>query len=263
MYKMIIADDEQMIREALCTMIDWDSLGVEVAGSCRNGLEVLDLVVDQSPDFILTDIKMPLLGGLELIEKIKQTDASVDFIILSGYKDFEYARQAMKYGVRHYLVKPLNENTLIAAVEELKSHARAERRYAAREAEDALPAERSELSTVEKIKKCVRANIANPQLSLKWIAQNALYMNADYLSRIFVGQTQERFSAFMNRVRMEKAKELLAVHGSGKIAWIAEQVGCGDNPRYFSQVFKKYEGVSPSEYLARREAQVQHGRTEK
>ena len=91
--------------------------------------------------------------------------------------------------------------------------------------------------------------LSNPNLSLKWIAENHLYMNVDYLSKQFVKQTGVKFSSYLASKRMEKAKELLLNGNNQKISEIAEQVGCGDNPQYFSQLFKKYAGMTPSAYL--------------
>lgn len=91
--------------------------------------------------------------------------------------------------------------------------------------------------------------LSNPNLSLKWIAENHLYMNVDYLSKQFVKQTGVKFSSYLASKRMEKAKELLLNGNNEKISEIAEQVGCGDNPQYFSQLFKKYAGMTPSAYL--------------
>jgi len=88
------------------------------------------------------------------------------------------------------------------------------------------------------------------RLSLKWLAENYLYMNVDYLSRQFINKTGEKFSSYLNRTRMEKAKKSLLQYDGNKIYMVAEKVGCGHNPRYFSQIFKKYTGMTPSQYVA-------------
>lgn len=117
--KLLIADDERIIRETISSLIDWKALGVELTGLCSNGLEAYDMILDESPDIVMTDIKMPGMSGLELIKKIAETRLDTQFIILSGYGEFEYAKEAMKYGVKHYILKPCNENQIsesIAAV---------------------------------------------------------------------------------------------------------------------------------------------------
>lgn len=121
MLKLIIADDERIIRESISRIIDWSSLGIELIGVCQDGAEAYDMILDESPDIVLTDIMMPGLSGLELIEKVSRTDLDTRFILLSGYGEFNYAQQAMKYGVRHYLLKPCNEEQITECIQEVIS----------------------------------------------------------------------------------------------------------------------------------------------
>ena len=113
MLRLMIVDDEQIIREALSQMIDYESLGYELIATAKNGMEAYDIICDEYPDVVITDIRMPILNGLDLIERSIKTDSKISFILLSGYNDFEYAKQAMKYGVRFYLLKPTDKNELI------------------------------------------------------------------------------------------------------------------------------------------------------
>lgn len=123
MIRLLIADDEKIIRETICNIIDWKSLNIEVVGICKNGLEAYDAILDEYPDIVLTDINMPKLSGLELIQKITQNHDNIQFIILSGYNDFSYAREAMKYGIKHYILKPCSEEEIIDAVKDsIKEH---------------------------------------------------------------------------------------------------------------------------------------------
>lgn len=109
MLRLMIVDDEQIIREALSQMIDFESLGYELIATAKNGMEAYDIICDEYPDVVITDIRMPILNGLDLIERSIKTDSKISFILLSGYNDFEYAKQAMKYGVRFYLLKPTDK----------------------------------------------------------------------------------------------------------------------------------------------------------
>ena len=118
MQKLIIADDERVIRETIYNLIDWESLDIEVIGLCKDGIEAYNMILDEAPDIVMTDIRMPGLSGLELVKRIAQTDQQLQFIILSGYEEFEYAREAMKYGVKHYLLKPCNESKLIESIQQ-------------------------------------------------------------------------------------------------------------------------------------------------
>lgn len=502
MLRLLIADDEKIIRETMCSIIDWKSLNIEVVGVCKNGLEAYDAILDEYPDIVLTDINMPKLSGLELIQKITQNRDNIQFIILSGYHDFSYAREAMRYGIKHYILKPCNEQEIIEAVQDaIKEHYRqlpsqnigqnplfsgeylqknlmynillqllssdlpteklpplyesyldfyhtpyhlcyvffleevfvsscisliqsffksygitasfayiyvkntlvfffAEppegasflpelgsfleekmpqspcsfleetydallplletlrrkvKRYEtiylysgthpiticnynyvfqktleisdclAKETEEtahknlleelkqlllsvkdldflrslvnslllramqtftSLPA--AELTNFMKFAASVSSNqeicdflfeklevlypapvisggnlkpfiqeildytnehIGDCNLTLKWIVENQLFMNVDYVSRQFVLQTGIKFSAYLNELRIKKAKQLLINCDAEKIYTIAEQVGCGNNPQYFSHLFKKYTKMTPKEYI--------------
>ena len=119
MLKLIIADDERIIRESISKMIDWNSLGIELIGLCSDGIEAYNMILDECPDIVLTDIRMPGLSGLELIEKISQTDLNIQFILLSGFGEFEYAKQAMRFRVHHYLLKPCNEDQIIESIQDV------------------------------------------------------------------------------------------------------------------------------------------------
>lgn len=120
MLKLLIADDERIIRETIYHLIDWEKYDIEVIGLCQNGIEAYDMILDESPDIVLTDIRMPGMGGLELIKKFSHTDLFIQFIILSGYGEFEYAKEAMKYGVKHYLLKPCNELQILECIKQCK-----------------------------------------------------------------------------------------------------------------------------------------------
>ncbi|MNM16223.1 putative response regulatory protein [compost metagenome] len=117
MYKVILADDEAIALEGLRTLTDWEELGFEICGACENGEEALKAVADCSPDLVITDIRMPGIDGLELIKRVRRLDIDQPiFIVLSGYGEFEYARTALRYGVRHYLLKPVLESEWDAAL---------------------------------------------------------------------------------------------------------------------------------------------------
>ena len=117
MLKIIIVDDERFTRETLAHIINWEEYHIKVIGLCKNGLEAYDMILDESPDIVLTDIKMPGLDGLELIAKVHETGIKTQFILLSGYGEFEYAKKAMSYGVKYYLLKPCNEEQILESVQ--------------------------------------------------------------------------------------------------------------------------------------------------
>ncbi len=500
MLKLIIADDERILRESISTLIDWNSLGIELIGLCSDGIEAYNMILDECPDIVLTDIRMPGLSGLELIERISQTDLNIQFILLSGFGEFEYAKQAMRFRVHHYLLKPCNEEQIIESMKEVIEdhyHQKAfqemenrqkllisnlhhnllsniihertflpdaagpswetyagfmdfyhtsyelcflyylEEKYLTQvlkriyaymrkqapgitvyslyvkntlilffesyqvsydqldsflrsispeESQDSLEYRRrpfanlsmlletviskikryaviyfmnglqpvpicnykcliaaieqqttlllqdsqekrkahlSEIRTIldsisnadfvhqvgsrmilrltaegslltpmeateflmrldqqtdleflrtmlfdkisslmenpsdntknystliENVLQYVEENLSNPNLTLKWIAENYLFMNVDYVSKRFIKETTQKFSNYLTTLRIQKAKQLLAEGHSEQIQWVAQQVGCGNNPQYFSQIFKKSTGLTPSAY---------------
>jgi len=499
MFKLIIADDERIIRETIANLIDWKEFGIEVIGLCKDGLETYDMIMDKSPDIALIDIKMPHLTGLEVIQKVYQNDISTHFILLSGYGEFDYAREVMRYGVKHYLLKPCNEeqikesirsvvadsyhtrafnnmqeqqrvvaashymsivtaiindavaaneseydnvlkhyecfldfkntdyelcylhfleeNNLADCLEKIYQQARVMapnipiyciyikntliiffmsyelsyenwdtfmkklhitsqsvemeyrresyvnltallkvvfekvRRYGTiycmnglraiptcnykglieqaekicyRLLEDencsketligellgifegiqnadflkqmiasllirvasntinaspikitefllilgekvntkeicAMAEEQIRLVVAEKEKseysgivgdiiRYVSYNLSQSNLTLKWLAENYLYMNVDYVGKKFIKETGNKFSAFLTEKRIEKAREILVTLECDNVNQVAEEVGCGNNPQYFSQIFKKYTGMTPYAY---------------
>lgn len=515
MYKVLLVDDERIIREGISKIIDWEGHGFCFMGAAENAIEAYDIILKEKPHIVITDIKMPVMSGLELIRKVKEVFEDVVFIVLSGYGEFELASQAMRYGVKYYLLKPCNENTIIEALNNAKAEViQREKRqqfiekniktmqkilplvreqfirdyvmskgYTVKELdyycnllsirqeepirmvifqvseeynfeivhalsnviEEVFNGEiyyktiiknqvlvlvrsmkdeallriiekvkntffeysstettvcysdsgcfkdipvmfrqlqecfkyslyfeegsiitpkdieflvgenKNEILTfdyeritlaiksgnteeveslinqffyelkksgcvfslvklycielymkiirgcahekmtgyiektidlqnmgtvneiqqfilntakelanenhmkvikrrsaiVDKLMKYVEANISNEDLSLKWIAKNVLYMNEVYLSKLFSKETGEKFSQYLTRVRIEKALELMKNSDCDKVYEIAQQVGLGKNPQYFSQIFKKYTGYTPTEYKER------------
>ncbi len=500
MLKLIIADDERAIRESIASRINWESLDIEVIGLCADGIEAYNMILDECPDIVMTDIRMPGLSGLDIIERVSETDMNIQFIILSGFGEFEYAKQAMKYKVHHYLLKPCNEEQIIESLRDvIKEHyhqvafqdySRQERvaeasfqhnliysiiqeylyrsdqfsdrdnglepysgfmdfyntdyqlcyfrdqetrplsgildqviaymrehapsvvihslyvkntlilffesyevdyeemdhfmkdiaeegsseynrvsfnclasllekligrikRYdkiyflngihavpignyeninqkldeittslinkevseeegleelktildgignedflkqlgenmiikLTNERSDISPVEvaeflmevnqktdiseiRSDLyekvcqilnsqakegqkysSLIDNVINYVKENLDNPNLTLKWITENYLFMNVDYVSKRFIKETGQKFSNYLTSQRIQKAKELLLEGNSDQIQWVAQQVGCGNNPQYFSQIFKKQTGMTPRAYI--------------
>lgn len=112
MYKVLLVDDERMILEGISRVMDWAAYGTELAGTARNGVEALDFIAERSPDIVVTDIRMPGLDGIELIAKVRELELPTRFIVLSGFGEFDYARSAMQYGVKHYLLKPSGEESI-------------------------------------------------------------------------------------------------------------------------------------------------------
>jgi len=117
--KVVVLDDEKRVCELVCALILWDELGLELAGTASDGEQGLKLIKNVNPDIVITDIKMPALDGLQLIEEAKDYNPDLQFIIISGYRQFDYAKKAIKFGVSDYLLKPINQGELTAALKKL------------------------------------------------------------------------------------------------------------------------------------------------
>lgn len=129
MLKILIVDDEFYFRQYLKTCIDWESLGCQIIGEASDGEEGLHLLKEQSPDVVLLDINMPIIDGLEFSKKVFEEKIETDIVILSGHSEFQYAQKAMKYGVKSYLLKPLDEEELCQTVQELGIHIQEQKQY--------------------------------------------------------------------------------------------------------------------------------------
>lgn len=117
MYKLLIVDDEEIEREGMARFIQWEQYGIEIAGTAWNGIEGLEKIRSLKPDIVMTDIKMPVMNGIELIKKAKSEFEDIEFIVLSGYGEYEFTSQAMQEGIRHYLLKPCDEEQIAKVIE--------------------------------------------------------------------------------------------------------------------------------------------------
>ncbi|MCA0757368.1 response regulator transcription factor [Paenibacillus sp. N4] len=121
MYKLLIIDDEPIIRLGLRTIVDWKAFGIRLGGEADNGIDGLRLCEELEPDIVIVDIKMPGMDGLKLIEEARKAGITCDFLVLSGFSEFAYAQKAMEFGVRSFLLKPINPKELEAKLGSLRT----------------------------------------------------------------------------------------------------------------------------------------------
>lgn len=131
MYKVLLADDEAIIREGLKCVVDWESFGFEIIGETSNGTDTLQFILDNEPDLVLLDIRMPKMLGLEVICKAREEGFTGKVIILSGYSDFKYAQEAIRYGIEYYLTKPIDEDELEQILEKINKDLASEKKQQA------------------------------------------------------------------------------------------------------------------------------------
>jgi two-component system response regulator YesN len=119
MYKVLLVDDERIILDGISRMVEWSSFDTELIGTARNGVEAFEFIKAQAPDIVVSDIRMPAMDGLELVAKVHDEFPHIRFVLLSGFSEFDYANRAMKFGVKHYLLKPTNEENIGEALSEI------------------------------------------------------------------------------------------------------------------------------------------------
>ena len=234
MKKIIIVEDEFRIRNGLSTLINKLDMGCKVIGEAENGFEGLKMISDMEPEVVITDIKMPKMDGLSMIRQAKEMGASCDFIILSGYAEFEYAQQGIQLGVMDYLLKPAS----VSDVKELLNKLNEEK-------EITQGLDRENCSDIVREMINVIEESYGMKLQLDVIAEK-FHMTPEYLGNLFAKETGITFSNYLRQVRMEKAKELLTGTDM-KIYEVACAVGYPDQ-KYFSKVFKEYVGVSAKQF---------------
>lgn len=239
MYRMIIVDDEAELREGISNYFPWGSLNICVAAIFENGKTALAYLKTHPVDIVLTDIRMPFMDGLELIEQAKRILPSTYYVILSGYREFEYAKTGMALGVKDYILKPTKYAQLYEVFSritaELDHQIQIERR------KEHLPD--AEQTIISSVKKYIRTHYA--QATLDGVAEY-VHLNPYYLSTFFKQQTGEKFSDYVQRVRMETAASLLEL-GAQTIKEISEAVGY-TNPNSFTRAFRQYYQCNPKDY---------------
>ncbi len=244
MYKVLIVDDEPVIAEGLKRIVDWEKYNCVVAGTASSGKEGLAMVEKCQPDILFTDIRMPGMDGLTMIAALRSEHKNLQVIILTGYRDFDYAREALNLGVFRYLVKPSKMKELDEAMESLS-----ERLSASPDTQQDTPEDDNATANNFIVKQAISyiEQHYKEKLSLTDVADK-VYVSHWHLSKL-LNSTGKSFSDVLNEVRIENAKELME-DSSLHIADISDRVGFADTA-HFSRVFKKYTGMSANEYRNR------------
>lgn len=256
MYTVVIIDDEPLIVEGMSRTMAWEKWNCQVAGTACDGEEGMELIREKRPDIVITDINMPKMDGLKMIAGLKSEFPDMQLIILTGYREFEYARQAIALGVSRFLLKPSKMNELEEAVETVTG--RLDQKGMPATAflpEDTQPDGKLPMQTEEENSEANSFIVKN---ALEYIRENSreklrladvadqVYVSQWHLSKLLNKHTGKTFSDILNGARMDRSKELL-MDPALRICDVAEQVGFQDLA-HFSRVFKKMEGMSAGEY---------------
>lgn len=232
---VVIVEDEFRIRRGLGNLINKVNMECKVVGEAENGYEGLKMIRDMECDIVITDIRMPKMDGLMMIEEAKKMGAECTFVLLSGYAEFEYARKGMRLGVKEYLLKPV----MIADVKELLS------RLCLPKEDKQLPDDNNRYSKVVEEMIHAMETSYGMHLGLDTFSEK-FRLTPEYLSNLFGKETGTTFSNYLKQIRLERAKDLI-IHSDLKIYEIACRVGYPDQ-KYFSRVFREYTGVSAKQF---------------
>ena len=236
--RVLLVDDEVMIREGFKQLFDWQAHDCEVVGEAGDGMEALTQIDTLRPDIVIMDINIPIMNGLKVIQLSRIKHPNTAFVIVSGYDDFSYCREALRLQITDYILKPVNYEEFGTCIDNLKISL-FERRVSS-----AAEPDKQEERAITGITRYLQEHLAE-EISLSVLAEQ-FHLNPQYISQLFKSEIGVNFLVYLTNIRMEKAKKLL-LSTALSIAEVAEQSGYGDY-RVFTKVFKKSEGITPSQY---------------
>lgn len=234
--KLLIADDEDTIRNGIAKYIQLHTDRFEKMYLASNGQEAVDIIFREKPDIMFLDVQMPLKNGIEVMQEAKRADILPYTLILSGYDEFKYCQQALRLGAKEYLLKPVRSSDILKVLNKV-----ADELFGAKEKKEP-EGDRNPL--VERAKEYVGEHYYE-NLALTDVADK-VGVTAGYLSTLFQKQMEKGFVDYLNEIRIDHACTYLRQNYL-KTYEIAYKVGFNDE-KYFSKVFKKITGQSPTEY---------------
>jgi two-component system response regulator YesN len=246
MYRVMVVDDEMWVRKGLIQLIPWNRMSLGLAAEAEDGEEAFEAALRQKPDIMLLDMRMPGWDGRTLLRMLHESLPGLITIVISGYSDFEYTKEAIRFQAFDYLLKPVKEHELNMVLEKAVSrlHQRKESESLERPVRLFNHDGHEGHFVVRDVVKTIERSYDEP-LALHQVAEMR-HMNADYLSRLFKKETGRNFVEYLTDYRIDKSKELIK-NSNYKNYEIALKVGYEDY-RYFSQVFKKKVGMTIGEY---------------
>ena len=245
-YRVMLIDDEQSARKLMRASIGWESLNMEVVGEAASGIEAINVIDEMKPDIAFVDISMPFMNGIEFTEVATTRYPNLIIIIMTALDQFEYARRCVSLPVFEYMLKPLVRAEVTAVLTNVKKKLDATIDLESESAAENAPGPEIEPNTIEQIKKFIETGYTDSKINLASVAEQFGF-SASYLSRKFKQETGKNFVEYLTECRMEKAMKLAE---AGKKMFLASaEVGIPD-PNYFGRCFKKYAGMSYSEYMA-------------
>lgn len=234
---ILIVEDESLILQDILTLFDWKAAGFGTL-TAANGVQGLSVFQKKRPSIVMTDVRMPHMDGLAMIERIRELAPETKFILLTAYQDFDYARTALRLGVTDYLLKKdLSEKAIREALEALKKKPTPD-----------MPegTDKGSLSPiVERAAAYIREHYSEPELRIGGVSL-ACGISASRLSARFRDEMDMTVNEYITFIRLENAKRLLLA-GKHKVYEVADMVGYR-NQAYFSTLFQEHTGMKPNKY---------------
>ncbi len=239
MYRVVLIDDENIILEGLSRVINWEDYHLQVVGTAGDGKEGAEIIRRLQPNILITDINMPGCDGLSMVAGLRSEFPDMQVSVLTGYRDFAYAQEAIRLGVTRFLLKPSKLDDIKEALETMVSRL------------DKLPPEKlgeeqgvANSFIVNQAISYMQDNYAQ-KLTLQTVADSC-YVSQWHLSKLLNKYAGKSFSDILNSIRIEQAKLLLA-QPQHKVSNVGELVGYSDSA-HFARSFKKIAGMSANEY---------------
>lgn len=237
---IIIIDDEPKIRKGMSKMLSLHP-GWCVVSACADAESALRFLYENHVDVIITDIQMPGMQGLDMIERIRRVNPEIPVIILSGYNRFDYAQRAIELGVRKYITKPTSPDEINQAVQQIEDELRLRIRSIQTRVKPIAGIRQTENLLILRAIEYMEGHFQE-KLSLKEVA-GVLFISPNYLSELFKKTTGVKFSEYLSDLRMEESKRCL-LDVRYKVGEVSRLVGFSD-ARYFSSAFRRKYHMTP------------------
>lgn len=236
--RVLLVDDEILIREGFRKLFDWEGHECEVIGEAADGAEALAMMDSLEPDLAIMDVNIPIINGLKVIRQARIRHPEMAFIIVSGYDDFDYCREALRLQISDYILKPVNYEEFGECIDRLRIE------LFERKAEEKRKTEEVEERPILRITAYLREHLSD-DVSLSLLSQQ-FHLNAQYISQLFKTEIGVNFLTYLTDIRLEHARRLL-LSTDKSITDIAGECGYSDY-RVFTRLFRKSEGITPSQY---------------
>ena len=244
MYRVVLIDDEAVILEGLKRVVKWENYDCQVVGTAFDAKSDNDLIRQEKPDILFTDIRMPGQSGLTMLAALRSEFPDMQVTVLTGYQDFSYAQQAIRLGVTRFLLKPSKMDEIKEALVTMTTRLDAQSQLRHQEEEPEEEQHGAGSFIVNQAMAYIEEHYAE-KLTLQAVA-DCCYVSQWHLSKLLNRHTGQSFYDILNTARIQKAKELL-LDPRLKIGEIGERVGYADTA-HFARTFKKQEGMSANEY---------------